>query len=245
MSEFIYGRHAVHHLVVAGRRRPLHLYLQKGMEKGEARLIEEAHRKKIPLHFEDPSFFSKKLGPGVTHQGIVAEVEGYPYVDFETLLEEPLLLILDEVQDPQNLGALCRSAYLFGVGGVVIPETRSASIGPGTCQASVGAVEYLKIARVSSISNSLELFKKNKFWVYGADLNGTKSLEEEAFPEKVALVIGSEEKGLRKLVRERCDILLKIPMAGKGIDSLNASVAGGVFLYEILRQKIGKRRDKY
>jgi 23S rRNA (guanosine2251-2'-O)-methyltransferase len=238
MSELVYGRHAVFHLIHAGRRRVARLHLLKGMEKEAASLLEEARRRKIPVTFQEAAFFSKKVA--ASHQGFLAETEIYPYQEAGLLLKESLLLILDEIQDPQNLGALCRSAYLFGAGGVVIPETKSASIGSGTCQASVGAVEYLKIAKVSSIANYLELLKKNGFWIYGADMEGEKTLSQETFPEKVALVIGSEERGLRKLVRERCDLLLRIPLSEREIDSLNASVAGGVFLYEIFRQKFKK-----
>jgi 23S rRNA (guanosine2251-2'-O)-methyltransferase len=241
MSEFVYGKHAVISLITAGRRKAIRLHLPKGAEKEEAVLIDLAQKKKIPTTFGGPVV---RAGEG----GIAVETEPYPYVGFETLLGESLLLILDEIQDPQNLGALCRSAHLFGVGGVVIPENRAASVGPGACQASVGAVEYLKIARMSSIANCLEILKKYNFWTYGADASAQKTVSEEEFPAKVAVVIGNEEKGLRRLVRERCDILLKIPMkAGGGgekkgsVDSLNASVSGAVFLYEIQRQRMAKK----
>lgn len=244
MPEIIYGRHAVYHLLASGRRMAYRLHLQRGLEKGESQLLELARSRNLPVQFEGPSFFQKKIGPQATHQGIALETEGYPYVAVEELFSESLVLILDGIQDPQNLGALCRSAYLFGVEGVVIPETHAASIGPGACQASVGAVEYLKIARISSISNSLELFKKEDFWVYGADPSGEKLLQDESFSGKVAVVIGAEEKGLRRLVRERCDVLLRIPTLTRGIDSLNASVSGGVFLYEVVRQRWAKNRVK-
>jgi len=241
MNELIYGRHAVYHLLASGRRRVFSLYLQEGKEEESPALLDLAKEKKIQVHFREPPFFSKKLGSTAAHhQGILVETEGYPYVEFESLCEESVLLVLDEIQDPQNLGALCRSAYLFGVGGVVLSETRSASVGPGACQAAVGSVEYLRISRVSSIAKSLELLKENGFWVYGADAEAAKSVDEETFSQKTALVIGSEEKGLKKLVRERCDLLLKIPTAGKKIASLNASAAGAIFLYEIFRQKLRK-----
>lgn len=236
MGELVSGRHAVYHLLAAGRRKVHRLYLQRGIEKREPDLVGLAKKKQIPISTKEAAFFVNTKEPVLGHQGILAETEDYPYVDFDELLPGPCLLILDEIQDPQNLGALCRSAHLFGVDGVIIPETHSASIGSGACQASVGAVEYLKIARVSSISSALEILKKHQFWVYGTDPEAPKGLHEEVFPEKVAIVIGSEEKGLRRLVRERCDILLKIPMPRKVIGSLNASVAGGVFLYEIVRQ---------
>ena len=242
MNEFIYGRHAVHHLMVAGRRRPLCLHLLRGLEKEkeEAGLVELARRLGVPVRPEESGFFSKKFGIQVTHQGIAVQTPPYPYVGAETLAQESLLLILDEIQDPQNLGALCRSAYLLGVGGVVIPETNASPISPGACHASVGAVEYLKIARVTSIAKYIELLKKDGFWTYGADQAGGRPLYDEKFPDKVAVVIGNEEKGIRRLVRERCDLLLNIPMARDRIDSLNASVSGGILLYEVVRQKLKK-----
>lgn len=240
MSDWVAGRHAVSHLISAGRRKALRLYVQKSLLESEKDLIQLAKRKGIPVQPSESSFFPNHFGNSATHQGIAVEAEPYPYVAVEELFGESIVLILDEIQDPQNLGALCRSAHVLGVGGVVIPENRAASIGPGACQTSVGAVEFLKIARMSSIAKALELFKKESFWIYGADAQAEKAVFEESFPAKVVLVIGNEEKGLRKLVRETCDILVKIPAARQEVDSLNASVSGGILLYEILRQRIQK-----
>jgi len=237
MSEWVAGRHAVFHLLSAGRRKALRLHIQKSILESEKDLIQMAKKSGVPVQPADPAFFPNRFGTNATHQGIAVEAEPYPYVDLEDLFTESTVLILDEIQDPQNLGALCRSAHVLGVGGVVIPENRTASIGPGACQASVGAVEFLKIARMSSIAKALELFKKNNYWIYGADAQAEKVVYEEVFPAKVALVIGNEEKGLRKLVRETCDILVKIPAVRQEVDSLNASVSGGILLYEILRQR--------
>ncbi len=240
MPELVYGRHAVSHILKAGRRRATRLFLQKDIEEEKA-ILDLAQKGRIAVQRVESSFFHSRFGASATHQGIAAEVEGYPYVPIEDLFLKSTLLILDEIQDPQNLGALCRSAYLFGVDGVVIPETHAASIGAGACQASVGAVEYLQIARISSIAKVLENLKKNGFWIYGTDASADKNVYEENYPEKVALVIGNEEKGMRKLVRETCDILIRIPVAAGAVDSLNASVAGGVALYEIFRQRMQKR----
>lgn len=243
MSEWVAGRHAVFHLLSAGRRKALRLYLQRDVE--EKAVADLARGRKVPIQPVEASFFPSRFGASATHQGIAVEAEDYPYVGWETLTSESTLLVLDEIQDPQNLGALCRSAQVLGVGGVILPETRAASIGPGACQASVGAVEYLKIARVSSIAKILELLKKENFWIYGADQGAEKTAAEEVFPDKVVLVIGNEERGLRKLVRETCDLLIKIPAKRHEVDSLNASVSGGILLYEILRQraqKIAKNR---
>lgn len=239
MPDFVYGRHAVFHLLTAGRRKVHRIHFQKGIERSEAVLADLAQKRGVPISVQVPTFFSTRCDEG-NHQGVAAEVAPYPYLPLDELLRESFLLVLDEIQDPQNLGALCRSAYLFGVGGVVIPETHSASIGPGSLHASVGATEYLKISRISSIAKALELLKKENFWVYGADQAADRTIYDEAYPAKVALVIGGEEKGLRRLVRERCDLLIKIPTVGKEIGSLNASVAGGVILSEIFRQKTKK-----
>lgn len=237
MSEFVYGRHAVRHLVRAGRRPLVRLYLTKGLDKEESELLGQVRGKKVPVSIVEPDFFSKRFGSQATHQGIAAETSAYPYVPLDELLDLPLLLLLDEIQDPQNLGALCRSAHLFGAEGVVIAETGAAPIGPGTCRAAVGSVEYLRIARVSSLAKAIERLKGSRFWVYGADAGAERTLDQETFPEKVALVLGSEGKGLRRLVRERCDFLIRIPVARSEIDSLNVSVSGGIFLYEIFRRK--------
>ncbi len=238
MSEWVAGRHAVFHLLSAGRRKALRLYIQKDAE--EKTLADLARSLKVPIQPVESSFFPSRFGPSATHQGVAVEAENYPYVGWKDLSDESTLLVLDEIQDPQNFGALCRSAYVLGVGGVVIPETRAASVGPGACQASVGAVEYLKIAQVSSIAKTLELLKKESFWVYGADQGAQKTVSEEVFPAKVVLVIGNEERGLRKFVRETCDLLIKIPAERHEVDSLNASVSGGILLYEILRQRSQK-----
>ncbi len=237
MTEIVFGRHAVKILIEAGRRRVRRLHVQKGSEKEVAALLRLAEARRIPVCVEDPGTFSRPLKDRSHHQGVFAETDSSPYVDADDLLNESFLLVLDEIQDPQNLGAMCRSALLFGVGGVILSETQAAGIGPGARQASVGAVELLKIARVSSIASFLQKLKDHGFWTYGADMTAEKNVSEESFPAKVALVIGSEEKGLRRLVRERCDILLRIPTRKTAVDSLNASVAAGILLYEITKTR--------
>lgn len=241
MSEIVYGRHPVNHLLTAGRRKVRQLHVQSGSEKDLKSLLELAKAKRVSIQIDEPRTFTKSLKPGSHHQGIYVETESYSYVPVDTFLSTSFLLVLDEIQDPQNLGAICRSAYLFGVEGVVLSENQSAGIGPGACQSSVGAVEHLKIGRVSSIANFLEILKKNNFWVYGADALAGKNNADEQFPNKVALVVGSEEKGLRRLVRERCDLLIQVPMKRGEVDSLNASVAAGILLYEVYRQKSSKK----
>ncbi len=239
MSEWIYGRHAVVGVLTAGRRRSNQLFLLH--DKGEEALSALAKQHQVPVQVVPPAFFSKRLPAGSVHQGVLLEAEPYSYVAFEELLDCTGLLLLDEIQDPQNLGALIRSALLLGMGGVVISSVRGAGVEGGCLKASSGACELLPIARVSSIANALERLKEHGFWSYGADPGATKLLYDEVFPAKVALVIGNEGKGLRHLVKERCDILLQIPMkAAEGVDSLNASVTGAIMGYELARQR-GKK----
>ena len=238
MIEQVYGRHPVHHLLMAGRRKAHCLHALKSLENDALVLL--ARTKKVRLEFHDSNFFVKKLGSQATHQGFVCEAESYPYVGFEHLLQGNFILVLDQIQDPQNLGAICRSAHFFGVTGIVLQEKHAAGIGPGACQGSVGAVEYLSIARIPNLSSRFEDLKENGFWIYGLDMNGTKNMDEEKFPPKVALVVGNEEHGLRPLVRERCDILLRIPEFQNNIGSLNASVAAAIGMYEVGKGMVKK-----
>lgn len=245
MSELIYGRHAVTSVLAAGKRRSTKLFLLH--EKGCEDLLALAKAKKVAYQNVPPSFFEKKLPRNVVHQGVLLETEAYPYVSFSALFSGPLekpctLLLLDELQDPQNLGALVRSAYLMGAHGVVLTSNRGSIVGEGCVKASSGATEYLPIAQVSSLANSFEILKKNGFWIYGTDPKADKDLGDEEFPPRVALVMGAEGKGMKSLVRQRCDILLKIPIkTGGNIDSLNASAAGAICLYEVLRQRVKKK----
>lgn len=233
MREVVYGRHAVFHLLKAGRRRPYHLYLLRGSERVDDPAVGLARERQIPVEVREASFFAKWEGA----QGILVESDPYPFRPLEHLLTFKTVLICDGLQDPQNLGAVCRSAFLLGAGGVVITENRAAPISAGVCKAASGAVEYLDIARVTSLAKALEQLKKGGFWVYGADPGADKVLYREQFPEKVGVVIGGEGGGLGRLVRERCDILLKIPMGRAEIGSFNAATAAALILGEVQRQR--------
>lgn len=248
MTTFVSGRHPVYHLLKAGRRQVRRLYFLSGVEKSEKKITELATRKRISFQIVDAKEIKKKAGEGVNHQGVLAECDEYPYVEFDEILSRGedasyRLLMLDEIQDPQNVGALCRTAYLFGFQGVILPQHNSASISQGVCHASVGAVEYLKIARVTNFAMTIDLLKEKKFWIYGADIEAAKEVTEENFSKNIVLILGSEEKGMRRLTREKCDILLKIasvPEAAEHqIDSLNASVAGGILMHEIFKKGKG------
>lgn len=172
-------------------------------------------------------------------QGVVAHISQYDYYKsfggfLEKLAAEPksIVMILDGVQDPRNFGAIIRSAEIFGVSGIIIPERNSVKINETVVKTSTGAIEHVDIVKVKNISEAIEQLKKLEFWVYGADGAGTKYYHEEKYPKKTAIVMGSEGFGIRKKVKENCDILVKIPMHGK-INSLNVSVAGGILLAEV------------
>lgn len=172
------------------------------------------------------------------HQGIVAEVDPYPYVDADELLAKPdaLLIALDQVQDPHNLGAVARSAEAAGVAGLVIPSRRAVSVTAAVCKASAGAVEHLAIAQVTNLNDWLARAKDSGGWIYGADAGAEASYTDTDLTGKVVLVLGSEGKGLRRLVAERCDVLISIPVGGR-VASLNVSAAAAALLFEAVRQR--------
>jgi 23S rRNA (guanosine2251-2'-O)-methyltransferase len=172
------------------------------------------------------------------HQGIVAEVDPYPYADAVTMLERPeaLIVALDQVQDPHNLGAVARSAEAAGVDGLVIPGRRSASVTAAAAKASAGAVEHLKIARVTNLAEWLSRAKDAGAWIYGAEANAEAPYTQTDLTGKIVLVLGSEGKGMRRLVAERCDGLISIPVRGR-VASLNVSAAAAALLFEVVRQR--------
>jgi 23S rRNA (guanosine2251-2'-O)-methyltransferase len=182
----------------------------------------------------------ERLCGSAEHQGVVAEVDPYPYADPSTLLDpdDALVVALDQIQDPHNLGAVCRAAEVAGAAGVVIPERRAASITAATCKASAGAVEHLAVARVRNLADWLEDAKRREAWVYGAAADSERRYTEVDWSGRAVLVLGSEGSGLRRRVSETCDELVSIPVAGE-VGSLNASVAAAVILFEARRQRAG------
>lgn len=172
------------------------------------------------------------------HQGICAEVGPYPYVGEDELLDghEPLLLALDQVQDPQNLGALCRTAECGGVAGVVVVERRAAQVTPAVCKASAGAVEHLPIARVRNLADFLTRAKRRGCWCYGASAGAPTAYDRPDYRGGAVLVLGGEGSGLRPRVAESCDALVALPVRG-AVESLNVSAAGAILLYEILQRR--------
>lgn len=182
------------------------------------------------------------------HQGVIAQITPYKYCEVDDILryakekeENPFIIILDEIEDPHNFGSIIRTAEVCGAHGIIIPKRRNVGVTPVVFKSSAGAVEYTRISKVTNLNSTIDMLKEKGIWIYGADMNGTDCFDVN-FDGSVALVIGSEGKGISKLTKEKCDALVKIPMIGK-ISSLNASVAGGILMYEILKQKI-KRDEK-
>ncbi|MCM0650358.1 23S rRNA (guanosine(2251)-2'-O)-methyltransferase RlmB [Clostridium swellfunianum] len=203
-----------------------------GLAKEKKIVIKEVDRKKL-----DNMSISK------AHQGVIAIVTPYKYFQVEDILnyadeknEKPFLIILDEIEDPHNFGAIIRSAEVCGAHGIIIPKRRNVGVTPIVYKSSAGAVEHMKIAKVTNINALIDELKEKGIWIYGADMDGESYCFEVDFKGALALVIGSEGRGISKLTKSKCDVLTKIPMVGN-ITSLNASVAGGILMYEVLKQR--------
>lgn len=182
------------------------------------------------------------LCPGSNHQGVAVMIAAQEYCEVSDILdfaaekgEAPFIIICDELEDPHNLGAIIRTAEATGVHGIIIPKRRSASLNATVAKSACGALEYMRVARVTNIPNTIDELKKQGVWVYGADMDG-KDYTTFDFSGATALVIGNEGRGIGRLVGEKCDEIVSLPMAGK-INSLNASVAAGVLMYEVLRER--------
>lgn len=236
MREWVGGRNPVHELLRAGRRHAFQLVVAQGVqEKGRLRdILRLCDARKIPVERAPRSTLDSRMP---SHQGVVLEVNQYPYVTLSDILELPakkdepaLLLILDTLQDPQNLATLLRTAEVVGVHGVLLPLRRTAIVTPAVVNASSGASEHLLIAQ-TNIAQAIATLKEADIWVIGLD--GSREARPPAqinLDGPLALVVGSEGQGMRPLVRASCDLLLRLPMRGQ-VDSLNAAIAGSVALY--------------
>jgi 23S rRNA (guanosine2251-2'-O)-methyltransferase len=207
------------------------------------RPVAEAERGRRRVHRvwrapETPADELERLAGSPDHQGVVAEVDPYPYADPDRLLEDEnaLVVVLDQVQDPHNLGAVCRAAEVAGAAAVVIPERRAASVTPAAVKASAGAIEHLPVARVRNVADWLGEAKVAGAWVYGAAAEAERRYTDVDWTGRAVLVLGSEGSGLRPRVADACDELISIPVAGR-VESLNASVAAAVILFEARRQR--------
>ncbi|KJS87158.1 MAG: RNA methyltransferase [Peptococcaceae bacterium BICA1-8] len=239
----IFGRNPVLELLRSNKSINK-ILIATGTEKGPMlEIIKLAKQRKIPSQQVERSQLDKMF-PGENHQGVAVLVSAADYVEWQDILErarekkeDPLIIILDEIEDPHNLGAILRTADAAGAHGVIIPKRRAVPLTEGVAKASAGAVEYVPVARVSNIVQTMEQLKKEGCWIVGTSLQG-KVLYEQDLKGPLVIVVGSEGSGLGKLTEEKCDFLVTIPMQGQ-INSLNASVATGVVLYEALRQRSG------
>lgn len=251
MSQIIYGLHPVKEALKSS-----HLKIQKiliGTQTPHSPLqeiIDLAKQKRIPVNYAPRDFFEQITRGGV-HQKVIAFVQEIPFFSLEEVLfnwkkedKKALFLILDGIQDPQNFGSLIRTALGCGAHGIIVPKDRSVGITPGVIKASAGAISYLPIAQVVNIARTIDLLKKGGIWIYGASGEAKDLIYQIDFNVDLAIVIGAEGKGIRPLVKKKCDQLFSIPMKGP-LTSFNASVSGGMILYEVMRQRVTKSLDPY
>lgn len=206
-----------------------------GLAKDRGVVIKEADRRKLDT-----------MCDRLNHQGIVARVTPFKYCEVNDILEDakrkeqqPFIVILDEIEDPHNLGSIIRTAELCGVHGIIIPKRRNVGVTSTVYKCSAGAIEHMKIAKVTNINATIDMLKEQGIWIYGADIDGKDYSYNTDFSGPCSLIIGSEGKGISNLTLKKCDLLVKIPMIGK-INSLNASVAGGIMMYEVLKGRLTK-----
>ncbi|MBQ1919692.1 MAG: 23S rRNA (guanosine(2251)-2'-O)-methyltransferase RlmB [Selenomonas sp.] len=246
-EDVLIGRNAVTEALRAGRGINKILLADGDREGQVSEIIALAKERGIILQFVERSKIESVAG-GLRHQGVMAYVAPVAYAELDDILrkaeeagEPPFLLLLDELEDPHNLGALLRTADATGVHGVLIPKRRSVPLTATVAKTSAGAVEYVPVARIGNISQTLKNLKEKGFWVAGADMDGSQNYYEADLTGPLVLVVGSEGKGMGRLTKEQCDFIVKMPMVGK-INSLNASVAGSILMYESMRQRLAKRK---
>lgn len=196
------------------------------------KIINKLSKARVEIDYVDKNFFD---GVDINHQGVMIEVDSFKYANLADISAAKRLIFLDQIEDPHNLGAIIRSAESFGFDAVIIPEHRSAKVSPTVYKTSAGAINNIKVVMVTNINRAIESVKENGFWVYGLAGEAESGLSQTDLTGKVALVVGNEGDGISRLTREKCDALIKIPMIGR-VNSLNASVASAISMYEVLRQ---------
>ena len=209
------------------------IILQEGFR--DENLISAIGKLKIQPKFLPKSELDR-LANGV-HQGIIMDVEDFRYTDYHDFINdrEACVVILDHLEDPHNLGAIIRTSEAAGISGIIIPKDRSVEVNATVIKTSVGSIDNIPVAMVTNLNNTIKDLKDNGFWIVGTDMNGTDYRKID-YHGKIALVIGNEGSGMSRIVRESCDFIAEIPMYGK-VNSLNASVASGIMIYEVVRQK--------
>jgi 23S rRNA (guanosine2251-2'-O)-methyltransferase len=245
----IFGRRVVSEALRAGRTvRRVYLGSKPGPESPLAEIERLARRAHIPVQVLERRALDRLVGPTggrmADHQNVVAEVLDYVYAEVDDLLalaqerkEKPLLVALDQLQDPQNLGSLIRTAEACGVHGVILPRHRAVGVTPAVEKASAGAIEHLKVAEVPNLNRLADDLKKQGIWIVGLDADGDTPLEKVDATMPLCVVVGSEGKGISRLMREKCDFVVTLPMRGQ-VASLNAAVAGSIVLYDLFRRRL-------
>jgi len=242
-SNLIIGRNAVSEALRSGRNIDTLLVVRGERNGSVGRIISECKEKGVVIKEVDRKKLDFMCGQG-NHQGVAAYAAVHEYSSVEDIFalaeergEAPFIILCDELEDPHNLGAIIRTAETAGAHGIIIPKRRNASLTWAVGKASAGAVEYVPVARVGNLSSTIDDLKKRGLWVYTADMDGQNWCETD-FSGPVALVVGSEGNGVSRLIKEKSDFVVSLPMRGK-ITSLNASVAAGILMYEVSRQRLG------
>ncbi len=236
----IFGIHAVQEALKADPGKIEKIYVLRGQRNARVQeIIDLGHARHIPVLFEEKLWLDRKAD-GARHQGVLCHVAEVPPHSVEDILEHAsspgLLVVLDGIEDPHNVGAILRSSEVAGVDGVFLPHYRSAGLTATAVKASAGAAAHVKVARIGNTSRLIELLKENGYWIAGLDADSGRPLWEADFRAPTALVLGNEGSGLHRLVKEKCDFLVAIPVRGR-VGSHNVSVAAGIALYEVLRQR--------
>ena len=248
-TDQVEGRNSVLELLESGKDINK-IFIEKGEKHGSIyKIIAMAKERRIVIVEKDKKQM-EQIAQNTNYQGVIAIVPPFEYCQIEDILEyakekneEPFILILDGIEDPHNLGSIIRTAETAGVHGVIIPKRRAASVNSTVAKTSAGAIEYVKVARVTNITDAIERLKKEGLWICGTDIGTEKYYYEQDLTGPIGIVIGNEGNGMSLKVKKTCDFLVKIPMKGK-IGSLNASVSTGIVIYEVLKQRITRRDNK-
>ncbi|MFV9511680.1 23S rRNA (guanosine(2251)-2'-O)-methyltransferase RlmB [Tepidibacillus sp. LV47] len=219
------------------------IYIAEGIQKSSLQKILALAKEKGVITQYYPKKKLDQMTENKNHQGIVASIAAYEYTELRDLVSEakkanhlPFLVLLDEIEDPHNLGSILRTCDVVGVDGVIIPKRRSVGLTPTVSKTSAGAIEYVPVSRVTNLAQTIDYLKDEGFWIVGTDAAADQMYHEIDYKMPVVIVIGSEGKGISRLVKEKCDFMVKLPMQGH-INSLNASVAAGIILYEVYRNR--------
>ena len=248
-NDQIEGRNAVLEYLESGKDINK-IFVEKGEKHGSIHKIIAIAKERRIIIVEKEKRQMQEMAQNQNYQGVIAIVPPFEYCEIEDILEEaekrnedPFVLILDGIEDPHNLGSIIRTAETSGVHGIIIPKRRAAAVNSTVAKTSAGAVEYMKIARVTNISDAIDKLKRAGLWICGTDINTEKYYYNQDLTGPIGIVIGNEGSGMSEKVRKNCDFLVKIPMKGK-VTSLNASVSTGIVIYEALKQRLNKMKGE-